>query len=234
MQSVFGPTGLMKTAIPPGYALGSRTVITATGTTIYTPPSGCRVLLVECIGGGGGGGSVANASASQMTIGSGGGSGGYAATVIGVSQSPAGLTTIVSAGGISGGNGSVTSFGAIGGGAIVLCSAAAGATGGNIATGTSEVFQVGGGSGGGNSIGDVVILPTVGMPGHRVSGTVGISGAGGSTKYGAGGNARTTQGVGNAGGKFGGGGGGGLSVNAGGAAAGGHGGQGVVTVWEFY
>lgn len=210
-----------------GFMLGSRTVITTTGAGTYTVPTKCRLIVVECIGGGSGGAATANSASAQMALGSGGSSGTYSAVTKTVTSGQQ-FAVNVSAGGASNANGSATTFGSI-------CSGEGGSLGTSITTGTSEVFTVGSFAAQGSNIGDFSSSIAVSDAAHRVSGSVGMSGAGAQGPMCSGKPLATiAQGNGAAGGKFGAGGSGGLSVNAGGSTTGGHGGQGVIIVWEFY
>jgi hypothetical protein len=119
-------------------------------------------------------------------------------------------------------------------GTIVILLVNGGAVGANLATGTSELFIAANTIGGASSQGIVRIQGSAGHAGHRVSGTVAVSGRGGDGPWGGGGAAIKAQGTGGAGGNYGAGGGGGMSVNAGGAGPGGAGANGVVIVSEFY
>ncbi len=233
MQATYNRDGALIVPQFVGFLLGSRTIVTTTGTSTYTRPSGVRALFVQCVGGGSGGNGAVNAAGGQLAVGPGGGSGAYAWIFLPVPTNPTGFTCIVNAGGagVSGGN---TSFALPNG--IVVCQATGGTSGGAIASGTAETYSAGGPGGTiGLCIGDDAIAGNAGGPAHRVSGSVGESGCGGSGPLGGGSVAgNVAQGVGSAGGKYGGGGSGGLSINAGGAAAGGHGAQGVIVLWEFY
>jgi hypothetical protein len=236
MIQLLGKTGLVAFATRFGFTLGSRTVLQVAGSTTYTPPNGCQLLLVEAVGGGGGGQIAVAASAAQLTAGVGANAGSYVAAVIWANTSRKGYTAVVGAGGgVSGTTGGVSTLSPIdsGSGAIV---SAAGGTGGNsftaMTTGTAETliraFSPSTG------IGQVNLQDTCGGIAHRVSGTVGRSGAGGNGPWGGGGLPLIAQGVGNAGLKYGAGGSGGLSVNGGGAANGGAGAAGLIIIWEFF
>lgn len=233
MQWLMNRSGVLIQLQMTGALLGSRTVITATGANTYTTPVGCRVLIVEGIGGGGGGSSSVNSSAAQIALGCGGAGSVYMVTVPIATSSNVIFTATVGAGGVAGASGIATSFADANGFNYMTMNNAA--TGASLGTGTSEVFGLGGQGqstnlgaadyfGSGNSS---VVL-------HRVSGTVAINGRGGNGPFGGGPAGRTTQGTGAAGGKYGAGGSGGFSINAGGAGTGGAGGNGVIVVWEFY
>lgn len=187
-------------------------VITTTGTSTFTVPSGITRVKVRVVGAGGGGGG--NTTATQS--GGGGGAGGYAEEMVNVS----GTTTIqvfVGTGGAGGAgtgadgaNGMWSTFGT-NGEFLSASGGSGGATGGP------------GGAGGVGSNGD---LNTRGGGGGAGSDA---SSAGGSSVFGAGARSSTNTDVTGASGEnYGGGGAGGFSAGA--DTAGGAGGQGVVIV----
>ena len=231
MQWVYDENGVAIRPTFQGYLLSSRTVLSTAGTTTYTPPVGCRLLLVEAIGGGGNGGAAANSSAAQITVGAGGGGGAYSCGVVSPNMSPVGFTAVVAAGGTN-----TSSFATKRGMVdVTLISALGGAGGGNVSTGTSEIFLAGANGGGGISTGDEVFIGQQGGVAHRVSGTVALSGYGGAApKYSANVNGVISNSVGTPGLLYGGGGSGGMSINAGGAKGGGAGSKGLLVIWEFY
>lgn len=178
--------------------------------------------------GGGGGSAGANAAANQCTVRPGGAGGGYAESLLNLSALGAVETVVVGPGGTAGtgnnpgGAGGTSSFG----GFVV----AQGGDGGTAAQGSgtapdavqgpagpfagSGQWASGGGAGGG---------------GIRLSGTNGLSGAGGESHLGHGGLARASEGPGTAPRGYGGGAGGALSYGA--AENGMEGGNGIVIVW---
>lgn len=230
MQTLIDKAGAKILPAMAGYLLGSRTVLTTAGAGTYTTPAACRLLVVECIGGGGAGGaSSGNSTAGQIKFGSGGCGGGYAVTVV---PTVGGRTFsyVVGAGGsISVGLASTFSSN------LVICSAVGGAAGGASASAATELFLgVGASVGAGSQVGDVSTGPSVGGIGHRVSGTVGMSGPGGLGPHGGSALPAIAQGNGNPGGKYGGGGSGAMSINAGGSVTGGAGADGAIIVSEYY
>ncbi len=62
MQNVYNTDGTLATSRPTGYAMTGMQVITATGSSTYTPTSGTRAILVYAFAGGASGGSRVNAS----------------------------------------------------------------------------------------------------------------------------------------------------------------------------
>jgi hypothetical protein len=192
----------------------------------YTPTTGMKYCIVECVGGGGAGGS------SNATSGSGaggGGSGGYSrilltAAQVGTSQ----IITIGAAGpantnpATTGGNGGATSFG-------TLC-VANGGLGGN---GNSTSLPSIGGAGAAVGTGTIAARGAPGgSSGYAPSGNQ-CGGQGGSSIFGGGGASATAGVAGGAAGAYGGGGGGSAGLNGAGNLAGGAGSAGVCIVTEF-
>lgn len=215
-----------------GFLLGSRTIVTSTGAGTYTPPTGCRAVLFECIGGGAGGFNTVNATAGQLIAAGGGASGAYSQTFMPVAANWTFAITVGSGGSTSGSAGGVTSV-TNNVNSLVVCSATGGTAGTTITSGSTEVFGTTGGSTTGSNAGDLTFTFNPARVGHRVSGSVGISGRGGFLFAGRC-QANIAQGNGSPGGKYGAGGSGGVSINAGGTTTGGAGGQGILIVWEFY
>ncbi|MDN3056838.1 hypothetical protein PH213_20250 [Streptomyces sp. SRF1] len=180
--------------------------------------------------GAGGGSAGANAASNQCVVRPGGAGGGYSESVLDVSALGAVESVVVGAGGSAGsgnapgGAGGSSSFGGLvvapggdGGTAAqssgTVADAVQGVAGAFAGTGQQSS---GGGAGGG---------------GIRLSGTNGLSGAGGESRLGHGGFPRSTEGPGTASRGYGGGAGGALSY--GGAESGFEGGKGIVIV-ELY
>lgn len=206
-------------------------VFTANGT--YTPTPGTTFIIAEAVGGGGGGGGTAATAAGQIATGGGGGPGAYgkgrytsAFSGLAVTIGTAGTAGAVGSGG---GNGGTTSLGA-----LLSCP---GGTGGQAgAAVTPPTFSA--------SIVGTSALPT----GANIFGTLGqfsgpafsfstsqlLSGAGGSSLFGAGGQPRlNVTAVGLPGNGYGAGG----SGAAGGASVagqtGGAGTAGLLIIWEY-
>lgn len=222
MLTIYEPTGVYKDALFKGYFLGSVSLLTS-GSGSYAPPTGCRMIVLYCIGKGGASSSVTgNAGQLSTAAGAGGGalsiravanllSGGYTYTIDGTS------TRILD----SAGN--------------TVCLANAGANSSGTGSGTTQVFIVGGAGGSvGTGVGDMLFGGNAGDWCLRVSGSVGKGGNGGKGPFGGASLGNVAQGAGVTGAKYGGGGSGGLSVNGGGAAAGGAAGPGAIIVWEYY
>jgi hypothetical protein len=215
-----------------GYLLGSRTLVTASGS--YTPPATARILLVEAVGGGGSGGmNATNSSAGQIVLGSGGGSGAYSAAICRAQA----LTLVVGPVRTAGGQNGVASTAAFTSSGVIFVNANAGTGGSNVATGSTQLYILGGAGGlaaAGSAAGDLKIDGNTGGTGRRISGTIGCSGEGAPSYFGGMGKSVIAQGNGVAGGNYGAGGSGGFSVNAGGVQTGGLGAAGVILVSEFY
>lgn len=235
MLTVLNKNGIAQTPFMKGYNLGSRTVLTATGSSTYTVPNFCTLLSVVCVSSGAGGTQSANSTAGNINTSGGGVAGGIATAVIAVKPAQQ-FTAVVGAGGLSGNSGISSSLTDLVTGALVL-SAVLGNTGNSSGVGATEVFVVGGNTGGGTFVGEYLLAGGGGSRGgaaHRVSGTISTNGKGAAGIFGGRPVRRLTQGTGATGGNYGASGSGGLSINAGGIAAGGAGGQGIIIIWEFY
>lgn len=202
------------------------------GTTTFTPGTGTRAMLIECVGAGGAGGGSSSV-ASQSGAGGGGGSGSYAATWTTVIKA---YTVAVGTGGTAGaaganpGNaGSDTSFDT--GPSIVYADGGAGGLGD-----TAAAVHVGGLGGDGGSAGNLGSVVSNGEPGYGgvvLINNQAMSGAGGDSRFGGGAQGRLTHGTGLTATNYGAGGSGGCSLNNGGTVAGGAGANGLIRVWEF-
>lgn len=224
---LYDAAGGVKSAIA---AAMTRTVISAVGSGTYNLPAGCRAIDVLVIGGGGGSAGVGTGS-STATISGGGGSGAYARKLI--SPPAASYAYTIGAAGTAGastptagGNGGQSSFGTL---------TAPGGQGGPLgpAAGTTDVTASGGLGGSVGTNGDYNGSGSMGFPGHRASGTTGVSGGGGDSIIGGGGNGRNTAGVGSVGDPATGGGGGGSFATST-AQAGAAGSAGVIIITEYY
>lgn len=100
-----------------GSAFSSVVIQTFTGDGTFTPSSGMKFCVIECVGGGaGGGGSIS--TAGGLSVGSGGGSGEYARGRFTASDIGASKAVTIGAGGggnsgTTGSNGGTTSVGAL-------------------------------------------------------------------------------------------------------------------------
>lgn len=207
-----------------------KQTFTATGT--YTPSAGMLYCIIECMGGGGAGGSITGPGVNNAEGSPGGGAGCYScglqtaadigaskAVTIGAAGAPG------AAGNNAGGNGGVTSVGA-----LVVANGGIGGSFGGLAAGGA-----GGGAGTGN------IQSTAGMNGEcgkyfHTAAVNPYSGAGGTGRFGSGGLPAMGNGstvAGNAGLGFGSGGSGASSQSVATTAAGGAGTAGFVVVIEF-
>lgn len=225
---VFDAVGGVKSSLA---AAMTRTVLSAASSGTYVPPAGCRAIDVICIGGGGGSAGAGTGSATA-TISGGGGSGAYARKLF--SPPSASYAYTVGAAGTAGastptagGNGGTSSFGGV--------LSAPGGNGGPVgpAAGTTDVVASGGIGANVATGGDVNASGSMGAMGHRLTGTTGISGGGGDSVLGGGGNGRSTAGVGSVGDPGTGGGGGGSFATST-AQAGAAGSAGVIVITEYY
>jgi len=223
-------------AAPPAGGGGITTVskqIFATTSGTYTPTTGMKFCIVECIGGGGAGGGCTS-FANNMGAGGGGGSGGYSRIVLSAATVGASQTVTIGSGGngVSAGNGGAgvdTSFGS-------LC----------IAKGGSGGISAGNGCNGGaggvttGAVGDVTAAGNHGHFGGVITTATGTlqGGGGGSSIMGGGANAGFSAGgacnVGPSASNYGSGGAGATFNNVASTnAAGGAGSKGIVIVTEF-
>lgn len=201
---------------------------TASGT--YTPTTGTKYAIMECIGNGGGGGGAA--SSTGAASGGGGGAGSYSRVVVTAASIGASQTVTVgatgtggTAGNNAGTNGGDVSIGTLcvgkggtGGNGAAANSSAAGGAGG--VAGTGDVTSVGnGGTGGGGAT-----ITTASVP-RGIGAASFLGGAPTGQQY--------IQSTGNAGNNYGAGGNGGYSFAAGGNAAGGTGSTGIAIITEF-
>lgn len=208
-------------------------VFTSSGT--YTPTSGMKYCVIECLGGGGGGGGAAITAANEFATGGGGGGGGYARVAASAATIGASKTVTIGSGGAGGtgaaqgSTGGTTSLG-------TLCVATGGTGGSFVSPINSALSTCIGGNGGIGTTGSVMAAGGCGAAGFGSSVTQGtIGGAGGSSVYGGGGQATgsaNTPGI--IGQNYGGGGSGASAVNNNGSnRTGGAGTSGLVIVTEY-
>jgi hypothetical protein len=206
---------------------------TASGT--YTPTSGMRYCIVECVGGGGGGGGIGNTSSNSIGAG-GGGSGGYSRKIVSAATVGASQTVTIGAAGTAGAAGTGGNGGAGGTTSVgTLCIANGGSGGIGQNTGTYD-----GGAGGTASTGDIAAAGAPGQGGGLVGvGLVCPGGHGGSSSFGGGGKGATTSPVtpssqvGGAASNYGSGGGGAAGQGVTTARTGGAGSAGFVIITEY-
>lgn len=204
-----------------GTASGSGGVVIVrnvyTSGATWTKPANLLYVEVEGIGGGAGGGKTTTSG----RCGGGGGAGGYARKLIAAAS--LGSTETVTIG--AGGNGSTpTAGGTTSFGSHISC------TGGAVGQSNTTTLATGG-AGGTGSGGDVNLD---GQPGNNgiISGGVIWGGRGGSSHFGAGGQEKTSDAVGNAASNYGAG-GSGTFTSAGNSNNGGAGSAGIVIVTEY-
>ncbi|WP_146126335.1 hypothetical protein [Burkholderia multivorans] len=203
---------------------------TSSGT--YTPTTGTASIIVEVLGGGGGGGGAGATAAGQVAPAAGGASGSYSVSRITSGFSGATVTVgSAGAGGAAGANagsaGGTSSFGAF--------VTAPGGSGGQPGTAIAPPIAYWSANGAAQASGGTLIN-SQGQPGtFGIAMSTGdtLSGSGGPSVFGGGGNGITTTGAGGAAMTAGAGGGGACSTNGGAAQAGGSGGAGVVIVYEY-
>ncbi|BEG74426.1 glycine-rich domain-containing protein [Achromobacter xylosoxidans] len=211
-------------------------VFNTPGTTTYTPTPGTNRRVIEVLGAGGQGGGVENDTvASTMATAAGGGAGAYG--VLHITGPATSATVTVGAGGTGATTGTGVSGGSSSFGSLLTCAGGLGGQFGRSATIPTAGPTLPGGDGGGNPAGATVGFPgAAGMTGAYLNAGV-TSGMGASSRYGAGGNSRSTSTpiaqAGNAGQGFGSGGSGAARVGVGSNQVGGAGAPGIVIVWEY-
>lgn len=177
-------------ATPAGVGFSSVVIQKFVADGTYTPTSGMKYCVVECVGGGGGSGGAATTSAVQTSAGGGGGGGEYTRSVLSAATVGASKAIAIGAAGTAGantgGNGGaggnttfgstlVTAVGGSGGTGMAAQGGTAAAAGGAGGTGGTGTFATPGGAG--NS-GIAVFVATA----YNVTG-----GQGGDSVYGNGG-----------------------------------------------
>lgn len=209
-----------------------KTNVLSTGSALVLSGATNNIRVRGQAGGAGGGG-VATAAVSGG--GAGGGSAGgsfekyFAVTPGGTCSYTIGTAGIAATtGAVTGGVGGNTTF-AYGGTTVT----AVGGNGGIGITAAVAIDALGGAPSAISTNGDINACGAPGSPGASVSATVCLSGSGGSSPWGAGGNGRITTGDGNPATGFGSGGAGGACVNAGVSVAGGAGAAGLIIVDEL-
>lgn len=223
-------------SVPAGTGFSTINIQTFTSTGTYTPTSGMKYCIIECVGGGAGGGATTTTGPTTVSSGGGGGGGGYArkftsAATVGASQTVTigdGGTAGAVAGG-NGGNGGTTSVGTI-------C-VASGGNGGSGSGAVTAVFLANGGGGGGiGTTGDVLATGSGGGTGFGSSTSLYVSsGQGGSSVLGGAGAPVVGQGsaAGAVGGAYGAGGSGSATSPNNTQNIGGAGAKGVVIITEY-
>ena len=174
--------GTWATPVDTGFTQVNMQVFTSNGT--YTPTTGMKYCVVECVGAGGGGGGTTTTTGSNVSAGGGGGGGGYARKVF--SAATIGASRIVTVGsgangGLAGGNsgsvGGTTSF-------STLLSATGG--GGGAGSGSGSQATGNGGSAGNGVSGDFNTYGSAGQNSLVIStgGIIaGLTGSGGSSYF---------------------------------------------------
>jgi|GEM_PF-2070962 len=207
---------LLSQAIARGTTRVSQRIIAASET--YTPHSGLVVVDVEIVGGGGGGGGGYGQPSPNVSPGSGGGGGGYSRKIYTAEELGASAAVVIGAAGIggtgqvSGGNGGATTFTPAGAGAEMSAFGGVGGLYGPTYTTIARGQSIS--PGGTASGGQINVSGTAsGWPlAYGGSEYQAISGRGGSSRLGVGGQESNENNDGNAGGGYGAGGGGAASL----------------------
>ncbi len=211
------------------------------GTISYTPTPGVTALQIECIGGGGGSGGVPS-SGTDSSAGGGGASGSWSSTWSATNVSGIHIVAVGAggAGGLAGGGS--TSDGHVGGNSTfkdtagtIICQAVGGLPGfhGVDPAGVYPFITAVGGNASDPGIGDLAAGTNAGGCGIAYSGTIGISGAGGSGPLGGNAIVRVNgNSIGGYGEVYGGGAAGALTVSSGAALAGAAGADGLISIRE--
>ena len=224
-------SGGLKTSARSGLFL-KETVLTS-GTSFLTTAS-TNTIFVRVQGGGGAGGGCTVGSATISGGAGGGAAGGYAEKTFAVTPNTSYVYAIGAAGAAgatganAGGNGGNSTF-AVGATTVT----ANGGNGGAGCTSAAAVVTLGGAAPAVSTNGDVNGSAEPGNPGFVSAVGIAVSGKGGSSQFGGGGNSLKAQGTGNAAIGLGAGGGGGCTISTTGAVAGGAGTAGVIIVQEF-
>ncbi len=225
-------SSVTNTSITASGSLLNRQILTAG--TLYTPTAGTNSVILVMVGAGGGGGGVRGTVSTSGASGGGGAGGLLMVMVTSISGS---YSYSIGAGGI-GGAGGVPNNGGIGGNTTFTNGATvytANGGGGGTAMTSSGTLQVAAGGNGGtvSTNGDVNGAGEPGSPGITISSTGGVSGNGGSTGYGGGGQCKTTDAaLGNSAAGYGAG-GAGVMRTVGANGQGGNGTTGVIIVYEY-
>lgn len=231
-------TGAQWQNFPTSVAASLRTVVTRviSSTSSYVPTAGMSIATVELVGGGAGGGGALGATAPSSSAAGGGGSGGYVRKTYTAAQIGASAAIVIGTAGTggaaginNGGNGGATTFTPAGAGAVLTGGGGTGSQGSSAGNG---IFRGPGLGGGGTATGGDINIP--GDPGgwsFIFTSSQAISGRGGNTPFGRGGQESQENSAGNTAVGFGGGGGGGASAAT--SRAGGNGLTGVVVITEY-
>lgn len=208
-------------------------VLTFSSSGTYTPTEGIKFVIVEGMGGGGAGGGAPITAAGNVGGGPGGHSGGYGKGKFTAAQIGASQTVTIGAGGIgttgSGGNGGDTLFGAL----VTFFGGAGAPSAGNAAP---PLIGANGAPPAGCSAGANINrgYGAISLPFAALSASVGYSGAGASTPFGAGGGIVNVSSNGVAANGFGSGGSGALALSGNASAkTGGNGAPGFITIYEY-
>jgi len=222
--SIYDAVGKLQVSTGSGRYLRTRVFTSGTSFTVSADASSifCRLQAP-----GGGGGNCVTA-VTNSAAGGGGASGGYAEKTFAVVPG-ATVTYTVPAGGASATAG--TDATVVSGGVTVT--AKGGPAGVAQTVAAPPLVSLGGAAPAVSTNGDVNASGAPGGSGNCEAAAIAVSGQGGSSLFGGGGTARSTQGIGNAAVGFGSGGGGGVILSGGANVAGGAGSAGLLIVDEF-
>lgn len=207
-------------------------VQTFTSSGTYTPTAGMKFCIVKGIGGGGAGGGAPATAAGNVGLGAGGHAGAYGEGQFTAAQIGASQTVTVGSGGTgsptSGGNGGSSSLGSL----ITFGGGSGASSSGN----TAPPLNAGNGNAAAVCTGANIISGTgpLSVIGQITSTSVGYSGTGANSSFGAGGGATNTTGNGVAANGYGAGGGGACAFSSNATArSGGNGSPGFVIIFEY-
>jgi hypothetical protein len=211
--------------------LVARTIYTSGSASTHTFTAGIGAVEIFGVAKGGGGGG-ATFSSPNMSFGSGGAAGGeFKVRIVGT------FTTSTYTVGAAGGGGGSNSGGdgSAGSDAVVVCNSvtytAKGGLGGKGSTAGTGLIAKPGGAGVAGTNGDISSPGACGQPSIRLSGVLGVSGAGAPGPFGGGGAGQSTNGAGISTNAPGAGGGGAAAVSA--SQSGGNGGPGFIIYDEY-
>jgi len=208
-------------------------IVTFTSSGVYTPPQNLLYAQIECVGGGGGSGAVQLTLSNQCASAPGGGGGGYSMTIANRATLAPSTTITVGSGGAGGTWGISPTNGSAGGTSIVgaLCQATGGA--GSLTANSSTANEIGGAAGGVGSGGIINSLGAGGQFAVAVYTLGQSSGAGGPSRFGGNGRARSNTRIAGIAGTNGGGGGGPSNRDFFNGLNGALGGDGIVIITEY-
>ncbi len=215
-----------------GRIIRTTQYLTSGTAATYTPPASCWAFQIRMVGGGGGGGGAASTAANCAAASGGSASSPLVKFLVNVGGTATYTVGTKGTGGAAGNNngnaGNNTTF--------AYNSVTYTATGGNRGTGSAAgtaAAVVASLATSAATNGDINGVGQVGGPGYTLSGTVGVSGYGGSGLFGGGGAPLSAEAAGNNATGYGSGGSGALSLGTS-TRAGGDGSDGLIEITEYY